>query len=86
VEYLLVTGAAKVAEATLLMDKFREQGLVIQAFKAAHASIAADAGGVLTVLDLMVCAFARNYGEPVLCTGKDFATTDIALHAASRSF
>jgi ribonuclease VapC len=34
----------------------------------------------------MVYAFAIDYGEPLLCTGKDFATTDIELHAASRPF
>lgn len=94
VEYMLVTGAARSAEATFLMDACREQGLVTQAFTAEHAAIAAEAnvrfgkgngrGGVLNLLDLMVYAFAKDYGEPLLCTGKDFATTDIELHAASR--
>ncbi len=41
-------------------------------------------GGVLNLLDLMVYAVARDRDEPLLCTGKDFATTDLVLHPASR--
>jgi ribonuclease VapC len=95
-EYMMVTGTARFAEANFLMDAFREQGLVTQHFTAEHAAIAAEAnlrfgkgngrGGVLNLLDLMVYAVAKDYSEPLLCTGKDFATTDIELHAASRSF
>ena len=96
VEYTMVTGTARFAEANLLMDTFRDQGLVTQRFTAEHAAIAAEAnlrfgkgngrGGVLNLLDLMVYAVAIDYGKPLLCTGKDFATTDIELHAASRPF
>ena len=96
VEYMLVTSTARFADANVLMATFREQGLVTQHFTAEHAAIAAEAnlrfgkgngrGGVLNLLDLMVYAVAIDYGEPLLCTGKDFATTDIELHAASRPF
>ncbi|GGE10641.1 VapC ribonuclease [Polymorphobacter glacialis] len=41
-------------------------------------------GGLLNMLDLMVYAFARVEGLPILCTGKDFASTDAKLHPASR--
>ena len=61
-----------------------------------HAEIASQAnarygsgngqGGPLNLLDLMVFAVARERGEPLLCTGKDFAATDLTLHAASRPF
>ena len=96
VEYMMVAGPARFAEANVLLDAFREQGLVTQDFTAEHAAIAAEAnlrfgksngrGGVLNLLDLMAYAVAKDYGEPLLCTGKDFATTDIELHAASRPF
>ena len=97
VEFMMVAGgAAKVREALSLLDVFREQGLVTVAFTAEHAAVAADAntrfgkgngrGGLLNLLDLMVYAVARERGEPLLCTGKDFASTDIEIHTASRSF
>jgi ribonuclease VapC len=97
VEYTMVAGgAAKASEAKVLLGAFHEQGLVTQAFTAEHAAIAAEAnvrfgkgnggGGVLNLLDLMVYAVARERGEPLLCTGKDFATTDIEIHAASRPY
>lgn len=38
----------------------------------------------LNLLDLMVYAVARVEGLPILCTGKDFAKTDIGIHPASR--
>jgi hypothetical protein len=43
-----------------------------------------DAGKALGLLDLMVYAVAKERGEPLLCTGRDFATTDLVTHAASR--
>jgi ribonuclease VapC len=77
-----------------LLDLCAQRGLAIVAFTADHARIAADGngrygkgngtGGRLNILDLMVYAVARERGEPLLCTGRDFATTDLVLHAASR--
>lgn len=43
-------------------------------------------GGTLNMLDLMVYGIARRMNRPVLCTGRDFAATDIAIHPASRSW
>jgi ribonuclease VapC len=77
-----------------LLDLCAERGLAIVAFTADHARIAADgderygkgngAGGRLTILDLMVYAVAKAHGEPLLCVGRDFATTDLVMHPASR--
>lgn len=41
-------------------------------------------GGTLNMLDLMVYAVAQRLGRPILCTGRDFAATGIAIHPASR--
>ena len=38
----------------------------------------------LNVVDLMVYGVAKRLGAPILCTGRDFAATDIAIHPASR--
>lgn len=64
-------------------------------FDEVHARVAAQAnarhgtgngrGGTLNLLDLMVYACAQVEGRPVLCTGRDFAATDAALHPASRA-
>lgn len=59
---------------------------------AAHAAIVANErfgggngrGGKLNLLDLMVYAVAKVEDLPVLCTGNDFSSTDIAIHPASR--
>lgn len=67
---------------------------MIEPLTADDSSIAADAnrlyglgngrGGTLNFGDLMVYAVARRMKMPVLCTGQDFAATDIPLHPASR--
>lgn len=41
-------------------------------------------GGPLNLLDLMVYAVARRTDRPILCTRRDFAVTDAAIHCASR--
>lgn len=59
----------------------------------AEAAVAANSsygsgngrGGKLNMLDLMVYGAAKTTGRPILCTGKDFASTDAAIHPASRS-
>lgn len=97
VEYLRVASGARVGlgrEAALLLDGLERLGLDTLAFTSDHAAIAADAnarygkgtgaGGVLNLLDLMVYAVAKQRGEPLLCTGNDFATTDLTIHPASR--
>ena len=41
-------------------------------------------GGSLNLLDLMVYGCAKILERPILCTGRDFAATDAAIHPASR--
>lgn len=43
-----------------------------------------ERGGKLNLLDLMVYAAAKARDLPILCTGRDFATTDAKIHPASR--
>lgn len=43
-------------------------------------------GGVSNLFDLMVYAAAKDRDEPVLCTGRDYASTDVSIHPASRSW
>lgn len=38
------------------------------------------------MLDLMVYVVAKERGEPLLCTGKDFAASDLRIHSASRAW
>jgi ribonuclease VapC len=60
--------------------------------EAARAAVDANArygtgngrGGTLNMLDLMVYGAAVTSGRPILCTGRDFAATDAAIHPASR--
>lgn len=85
-------GAAQQARA--LLDEWRDGGLTVLPFDERHAARVREAiplygkgngkGGLLNLIDLMVYAVAKERGEPLLCTGKDFAATDLELHAASR--
>ena len=96
-ELQLVTQARKdrvSVAARELIAELLATGLEIVAFEQRHAEITAIArerfgkgngrGGMLNFGDLMVYAIAKDRGEPVLCTGNDFATTDLVLHPASR--
>src|SRR3546814_20148468 len=77
-----------------MLAKFERRGCATLAFTHDHARIANEAeplygsgngnGGPLNLLDLMVYAVARERGEPLLCTRKDFPVPDIALHKARR--
>lgn len=72
------------------------QRLRVEAFTAEDAEIAAHANimygrgngrdGRLNLVDLMVYATARRLGMPILCAGTDFASTDSAIHPASRGW
>ena len=83
-------------QARELLDEWREGGLAVLPFTENHAVRVREAiplygkgngrGGLLNLIDLMVYAVARERGEPLLCTGKDFAATDLELHVASRPF
>ncbi len=77
-----------------LIDELLRNGASIAPFEKRHADITAVAreqygkgngrGGQLNFGDLMVYAVAKARNEPLLCTGRDFATTDLTLHPASR--
>jgi ribonuclease VapC len=97
VEFLRVAGGQRLglrAQALALLEQLERLGHVVVAFTSSHAAIATAAeprygsgnghGAPLNLLDLMVYAVARERGEPLLCTGKDFAATDLELHGASR--
>ncbi len=84
--------AAEGAEA--LVEKLLAFGMEVAPFERRHANLTATArerfgkgngrGGKLNFGDLMVYAIAKERGEPLLCTGSDFASTDLELHPASR--
>jgi ribonuclease VapC len=79
-----------------MLEYLIANGSEIVTFDARHAQIAAVAnakhgkgmgqGGRLNMLDLMVYAVAKRAEEPLLCTGKDFAATDLELHSACRDW
>lgn len=82
------------AVAREMLDELCANGLEYIPFDQHHALIAAaanaahgkgmGAGGVLNLLDLMVYAVAKERGEPILCTGRDYAAIDVAIHPGSR--
>jgi ribonuclease VapC len=43
-------------------------------------------GGKLNMLDVMVYCMAKRLDRPILCTGRDFASTDAKIHPASRGW
>lgn len=99
VEFMRVASGLRVqrrADAEDMLSRLARSGCTTLPFTESHASIAVSVeptygsgngnGGGLNLLDLMVYAVAKERREPLLCTGKDFATTDIELHAASRPF
>lgn len=82
------------AGAEALFDLLISADVEIHAFEHGHADITGEArtrfgkgngrGGLLNFGDLMVYAVAKERDEPVLCTGRDFASTDLDIHPASR--
>lgn len=99
VEFHRVVSKSRViatADAKALMDDLLAGPLDLLSFTADHADAAATAnvrygtgngrGGSLNLLDLMVYGCAKVLERPILCTGRDFATTDAAIHPASRGW
>lgn len=78
-----------------LLDTLENAGLEVIPYDRTHATIAARAhakygkgngiGGLLNLLDLMVYAVAKDRGMPILFTGRDFTSTDVAVHPSSRT-
>lgn len=96
VEFWRVARRRNVMPVTLI-EQFLQTILVkgeVVSFLPEHAQSAASAaeaygtgngkGGLLNLLDLMVYGVAKVTGLPILCTGNDFASTDAAIHPASR--
>lgn len=91
---LIAAGRGEDANARDMIASLIEDGLIVADFTEAHAALSWEArdrygkgngkGGMLNLLDLMVYAVAKERGEPLLCTGRDFAMTDLVLHSASR--
>jgi ribonuclease VapC len=89
-----IAGNEPHAGATALLARLTADNLQLESFTPEDAGLAAAAnplfgtgngrGGRLNMLDLMVYAVAKRMDLPVLCTGRDFAATDISLHPASR--
>lgn len=83
-------------KAQAYFDELIELGMETLAWDARHAAIAAEAqrlygkgngrGGVLNLLDLMVYSVAKERGEALLFAGRDFTTTDVWVHPASRQY
>lgn len=97
VEYHRVTshrGSMPHGGATALAAKLFSRGLRPEPFTGEDAALAARAniehglgngrGGTLNMIDLMVYAVAKRLDRPILCTGRDYAATGIAIHPASR--
>lgn len=93
---IAVTRNSPHPEASALLDRLTSDCLHIEPFTPADADLAADAierhgtgngrGGTLNPLDLMVYGMAKRTGLSILCTGRDFAQTDIPIHPASRGW
>lgn len=90
----VLRGAGFDGMASDLLDKLETAGLEVIPYDRTHAAIAARAhseygkgngtGGLLNLLDLMVYAVASDREMPILFTGRDFTSTDAAVHPASR--
>ena len=96
-ELQLVTGwrgGGDAERAEAFLDKLFADGVEVASFAHKHAQLTNIArerfgkgngkGGLLNFGDLMVYAVAKDRGEAVLCTGRDFASTDLEIHPASR--
>jgi ribonuclease VapC len=77
-----------------LISSITAAGAEIAPFEQRHAEITSAArqrfgkgngkGGTLNFGDLLVYAVAKDRGEALLCTGQDFASTDLEIHPGSR--
>lgn len=99
VEYRRVVterGSRTAPAAEALLKDLLANELTVEPFTDEDAEIASVAnfehgagngrGGRLNLVDLMVYAAARRLRLPILCSGTDFASTDIAIHPASRGW
>jgi ribonuclease VapC len=90
------TGNQAEPEAQLLISRLRQSGCQVTAYSEEDADVSVDAhrlygrgngrGGKLNMLDIMVYCVAKRLDRPILCTGRDFASTDARIHPASRGW
>jgi len=96
-EFNLVTSRASnqpSPEAQALLGRFLAIGARIESYSDRDAALSLEAhrlfgrgngsGGKLNMLDIMVYCVAKRLDRPILCTGRDFASTDASIHPASR--
>jgi len=91
---IVMAGRLPGIDSDLFIAGLIANGATIAAFEQRHSGLTAKArerygkgngcGGLLNFGDLMVYAIAKQRDEPVLCTGRDFASTDLEIHPASR--
>jgi ribonuclease VapC len=97
VEFNLVTSIGQndpEPEAQAFLKALLSHRQAIASFTDEDAALSAEAhrlygrgngrGGKLNMLDVMVYCMAKRLARPILCTGRDFAATDAAIHPASR--
>ncbi|HMC91526.1 MAG TPA: type II toxin-antitoxin system VapC family toxin [Allosphingosinicella sp.] len=98
-EFNLVTSSAgnqAQPEAQLLISRLRQSGCRVTDYSEEDAALSIEAhrlhgrgngrGGKLNMLDIMVYCMAKRLDRPILCTGRDFASTDASIHPASRGW
>lgn len=99
VEFHLVTSLASNdpdPDAEILLSTLLARSCRVASFSNEDAALSAEAhrlhgrgngrGGKLNMLDLMVYCMAKRLGHPILCAGRDFASTDAQIHPASRTY
>ncbi len=99
VEFNLVTslqGNDPDLDAAALLAELLSRSSRVSPFSSEDAALSPEAhrlhgrgnglGGKLNMLDVMVYCMARRLGRPILCTGRDFASTDALIHPASRTW
>jgi len=97
VEFNLVTSLSDNdpdPDAAMLLSALLSRSCHVSPFTPEDAASSAEAhrlhgrgngrGGSLNMLDLMVYCMAKRLGRPILCTGRDFVSTDAQIHPASR--
>jgi ribonuclease VapC len=96
-EFNLVTSRASnqsAPDGQALLTRFLAGGARIESYSDQDAALSVEAhrlhgrgngsGGKLNMLDIMVYCMARRLNRAILCTGRDFASTDASIHPASR--
>lgn len=80
--------------AQALLDLALSYSAAVEPFSAEDAALSVEAhrlygrgngsGGKLNMLDIMVYCMAKRRNRAILCTGRDFVSTDASIHPASR--